>query len=43
MNKPMSTSTAATSAEELIAQDVGARLPGGMMEKSITSWALLHF
>ncbi|EGU31241.1 TRAP transporter, 4TM/12TM fusion protein, partial [Vibrio scophthalmi LMG 19158] len=31
----------ATSAEELIAQDVGARLPGGIMEKSIASLALL--
>ncbi|EGU46405.1 TRAP transporter, 4TM/12TM fusion protein [Vibrio ichthyoenteri ATCC 700023] len=41
MDKPMSTATQATSAEELIAQDVGARLPGGIMEKSIASLALL--
>ena len=38
MDKPMSTST---SAEELIAQDVGARLPSGIMEKTIASLALL--
>ncbi|ODS11505.1 TRAP transporter permease [Vibrio scophthalmi] len=42
MDKPMSTAAHdATSAEELIAQDVGARLPGGIMEKSIASLALL--
>lgn len=42
MDKPMSTAAHdATSAEEMIAQDVGARLPGGIMEKSIASLALL--
>nr|WP_194435138.1 TRAP transporter permease [Vibrio fluminensis] len=40
MDKPMSANAAPTSAEELIAQDVGARLPSGVMEKSIALLAL---
>ncbi|NLS11848.1 TRAP transporter permease [Vibrio sp. SM6] len=40
MDKAM-TQTDAPSAEEMIAQDVGARLPGGVMEKSIAGLALL--
>ncbi|WP_434356070.1 TRAP transporter permease [Parasalinivibrio latis] len=41
MDKPMSPSEMPTSAEELIAQDVGARLPAGMMAKTIAGLALL--
>lgn len=40
MDKPMSATAAPTSAQELIAQDVGVRLPGGVMEKTITLLAL---
>ncbi|WP_428797437.1 TRAP transporter permease [Vibrio kasasachensis] len=36
----MSATAAPTSAQELIAQDVGVRLPGGVMEKTITLLAL---
>lgn len=41
MDRPISTASSPTSAEELIAQDFGARLPGGIMEKTIASLALL--
>lgn len=41
MDKTNSASDVELSTEELIAQDVGARLPTGLMEKTITGLALL--